>query len=482
MGTKHHTPKAVKAVALHNPQQVEAAMAEVLALKRLPPHPNLITGEVLRRLAPPKALCIVMPQCLGPVECYLSNFKFARAAQNRQQSQLPSSTRAAFSRDLLSAVRHLHCNGVVHGDLAPGNLLVHLRDHRANLRVGDLSMSRVVQNWSGEPTPRSSIRGLPGGWCTFNYSAPENLEISQGGKVGFPIDDWSVGALISEWCLGWWWTRPDGSEAWARREWIQFKGKLLQGVLQELQSASELEPTTVGALCSLLEADPLRRACVCDVVEALGPPVDSPPLTATPHLLSSPGLANPTPTAFPQPVVSGPRAGQETTSPLPPKELSSASLAPLDEKLVAHGTLSWTRLSDAATSEDQCTCSGHCAASCPARQHRKCGESRVRLRCPNATAAGRKFCHSCLCRVEGCAQRRFEGAAHCHRHGSQSVQSPNPGLPVTGRAEQEPPPAVRASPALVAAADGPALPRTTGPSVPAMAALFVRERARAPSG
>jgi hypothetical protein len=68
--------------------------------------------------------------------------------------------------------------------------------------------------------------------------------------VGFPIDDWSVGALISDWRLGWWWTRPRGYESWTREDWVKWQGLVLEGVLHKLQpQATELEPAVVSALC-----------------------------------------------------------------------------------------------------------------------------------------------------------------------------------------------------------------------------------------
>ena len=252
--TKHHCAKAVKVAPLVTEFHLLSAVAEVLALQHLPPHTNLLTGELLRRggssSSASPALCVVMPQCLGSVESYLLNYDFSRTARGHQHFILPPDTCAAFSRDLIAAVRHLHSHGVVHGDLSPSNLLVQVRGHHAVLRVGDLGMSRVVLNWQGEPAPRHPIRGLPGGWCTFSYSAPENLEVSAGGRVGFPIDDWSVGAMVSEWHLGWWWTRPEGAEGWEREDWIRWKGKLLAEVLEELRCATELEPLVVQALWS----------------------------------------------------------------------------------------------------------------------------------------------------------------------------------------------------------------------------------------
>jgi len=288
--TKHHCPKAVKVVQLTEEMHLVAAVAEVRALQHLPPHPNLLKGELFWRSGSTPALCIVMPQCLCSVENFLLGFNLAMSASDRQKLLLPSTTCSAFSTDLLAAVRHLHWNGVVHGDLSPNNLLVDSRQHRAVLRVGDLGMSRVVQNWHGEPPPRRPIRGLPGGWCTFSYCAPENVERSSGGKVGFPIDDWSVGAMISEWRLGWWWTRPNGYEVWRREDWANFKGKLLQEVLDELRfRAPELDPPVVQALCQLLEVNPNNRAPVCQVAAVLGESGTFCTLGRNPPLAAYPG-------------------------------------------------------------------------------------------------------------------------------------------------------------------------------------------------
>jgi len=436
--TKNDCPKAVKVVPLSEAWRLVASVAEVLSLQHLPSHPNLVKGELLHRpasISTPGALLIVMPRCTGTVSSYLrKNNAMAFSAQTRQKGAIPPATCAAFSSDLLSAVRHLHFHGVVHGDLSPNNLLVFLTEnHRAVLRVGDFRTSRVVQGWKGEAPPRTPIRGLPGGHSTFSYSAPENLPETPGGQVGFPIDDWSVGALISEWHLGWWWTRPHGYNTWTREDWVKCQGSILQGALHELQHrAPELEPAAVGALCQLLEVNPLQRASVCDVVTRLGHGATAPPECSTPLLLGSLGseLA-----PVKSPAARARKAGvMNSRKAVPAANLHHSSASPHcpsgPDRSSRQGSR-WVRLQPADVSEEMCKCTGHCSTNCPARRPRRVFGQSVRQTCTNMQSPGSAMCNSCRCGEPGCNKVRRQGEAFCGRHGLQLVTaaSPERGVP-----------------------------------------------------
>jgi len=470
LDTKHHCTKAVKVVTLTDPCNLVSSVAEVLAQLQLPAHPNLLKGELLH--SPPSgrspgALQVIMPQCFGTVETYLHHH-MACSAPTRKPHAIPQQTCIAFSSDLLSAVRHLHFHGVVHGDLSPNNLLVFVSGTRAVLRVGDLGASRVVQGWKGESPPRTPIPGLPGGFCTFSYCAPENLLRTEGGQVGFPIDDWSVGAMISEWYLGWWWTRPHGYSFWSREHWVECHGAIVQGATYELQCrAPELEQAVVGALCKLLEVNPLQRASVNDVVSTLGAGASPAPACSTPLLLRSPG---PLLTARKSPAERGQNAGvcfgrAGSTSPSCPAGAA-----------VPHHQ-AWVRLQEAKVSEDFCKCKGHCSTNCPARGKRLICKQPIRQSCPNRQAPGRIFCESCRCQEPGCNKSRSEGSTLCRRCDSQvvSAASSGRGIPTAPLSSRAGTSAGSSTQELEQPAPHPTSSPHRLPTVAEMAALFKRE-------
>ncbi|ESO89987.1 hypothetical protein LOTGIDRAFT_178957 [Lottia gigantea] len=84
--------------------------------------------------------------------------------------------------DILTAVDHLHDNGVVHRDLKPENILYADLKGNSPLKVADFGLSQII-----EPEVKmSTICGTPG------YCAPEILS---GKKYEKTVDIWSVGVI-----------------------------------------------------------------------------------------------------------------------------------------------------------------------------------------------------------------------------------------------------------------------------------------------
>lgn len=90
----------------------------------------------------------------------------------------PAADVAWLGLHLVSAVRHLHDNGLLHLDLKPANVVA--QDGRAV--VIDLSVARAP----------GRMRAGRGTWC---YMAPEQ---ARGGDVGPEADVWGVGVVLFE--------------------------------------------------------------------------------------------------------------------------------------------------------------------------------------------------------------------------------------------------------------------------------------------
>ena len=126
----------------------------------------------------------------------------ARLAADNRSMEYPfkSDERARCTGHLVLGVRHLHCLGIIHGDLSDTNLLMHYKPGAGtNLRLTDFGASVIVPGWRGnKPTPREPIPGVPTGTGTYRYSAPENCDAGPNAASGcFAKDDWS-GAPLCE--------------------------------------------------------------------------------------------------------------------------------------------------------------------------------------------------------------------------------------------------------------------------------------------
>lgn len=87
----------------------------------------------------------------------------------------------------LQALKFLHSNGVIHGDIKPSNLLI---DKRGRIKLGDFGMARRAGNEEG-----SLLKG------TTKYMAPEVVS-DQFGPVGPHSDLYSLGFSIYELLCG----------------------------------------------------------------------------------------------------------------------------------------------------------------------------------------------------------------------------------------------------------------------------------------
>ncbi|ODQ56536.1 calmodulin-binding protein kinase [Saitoella complicata NRRL Y-17804] len=87
-------------------------------------------------------------------------------------------------RTTLSAVGHLHDNGVVHRDLKPENLLFRTPEEDSELLIADFGLSRIIEDEKLQVL--TTTCGTPG------YMAPEIFKKSGHGK---PVDIWAIGVI-----------------------------------------------------------------------------------------------------------------------------------------------------------------------------------------------------------------------------------------------------------------------------------------------
>ena len=148
----------------------------------LQPHPNIVRVVDIDPAGPG---AIIMP-FEGPTLYHV--------IQNAQP--MPPRGWPGLSRNLLTAIGHLHRHDVIHCDLKPGNLVV---DPTNTLKLIDLGGSLIDRpGFRGEFSHGLDERGIPR--VTLFYRAVELLL----GDVSFgkPVDIWAAASIVAEFVVG----------------------------------------------------------------------------------------------------------------------------------------------------------------------------------------------------------------------------------------------------------------------------------------
>lgn len=147
-------------------------LREIQALKRLSPHPHIVTLFEVLYDGPSGHLALVFE---------LLQMNFYELIRGRRH-YLAENTLKMYMWQLLQAMDHMHRNGIFHRDIKPENVLI-LDD---KLKVADFGSCRGI--YSKQPfTEYISTR-----W----YRAPECLLTD--GYYGYKMDMWGVGCVMFE--------------------------------------------------------------------------------------------------------------------------------------------------------------------------------------------------------------------------------------------------------------------------------------------
>jgi serine/threonine-protein kinase len=162
--------KQIHAHYLHDPEQLERYWQEAQLLAALQ-HPNILTVyDIVRSHG-----WLVLELLRGTMQ------------QTTQRATLDADRVRFVLLCGLNALRLLHGNGILHGDVKPSNLLV---DSRGLVKLGDFGLARRVNNELG-----SLLKG------TAKYIAPETVS-EQFGPVGPASDLYSLGFSAYELLCG----------------------------------------------------------------------------------------------------------------------------------------------------------------------------------------------------------------------------------------------------------------------------------------
>ncbi|XP_032858531.2 hormonally up-regulated neu tumor-associated kinase homolog A-like [Tyto alba] len=152
-----------------------------------------------------------------------------------------------YTRQILSAVEHLHCQGIVHRDLKIENFLL---DENNNIKIIDFGLSNTMKFDGLSQELLHTQCGSPA------YAAPELLAHR---KYGPKVDVWSIGVSMFAMLTG---TLPFTVEPFNIKQLHQ---KMLIGEISPIPS--DISPGAVHFMQSLLEPDPAKRPGVTEAIK-----------------------------------------------------------------------------------------------------------------------------------------------------------------------------------------------------------------------
>ncbi|KAF6732247.1 Hormonally up-regulated neu tumor-associated kinase [Oryzias melastigma] len=152
-----------------------------------------------------------------------------------------------YTRQILSAVEHLHKHGIVHRDLKIENFLL---DEHNNIKIVDFGLSNTLRTDSVPLELLSTQCGSPA------YAAPELLAHR---KYGPKVDVWSIGVSMFAMLTG---TLPFTVEPFNIKHLHQ---KMVNGEISSIPA--DISKGAVSFVMSLLEPDPEKRPTVREATE-----------------------------------------------------------------------------------------------------------------------------------------------------------------------------------------------------------------------
>ncbi|KAL2306685.1 hypothetical protein Nmel_004615 [Mimus melanotis] len=198
-------------------------------------HPNIV--QLYETLETDNSYYMVMELCLGG----------DLLDRIWDKKRLMESEVRRYTRQILSAVEHLHCQGIVHRDLKIENFLL---DENNNIKIIDFGLSNTTRFEGLSQELLHTQCGSPA------YAAPELLAHK---KYGPKVDVWSIGVSMFAMLTG---TLPFTVEPFNIKQLHQ---KMLIGEISPIPS--DISPGAVHFMQSLLEPDPAKRPGVKEAIK-----------------------------------------------------------------------------------------------------------------------------------------------------------------------------------------------------------------------
>ncbi|XP_053237372.1 hormonally up-regulated neu tumor-associated kinase homolog A-like isoform X4 [Podarcis raffonei] len=198
-------------------------------------HPNIV--QLYETLETENSYYMVMELCLGGD--LMDRICEKKKLEEREVKK--------YTRQIMSAVEHLHHHGIVHRDLKIENFLL---DENNNIRIVDFGLSNIMKFEGLSQELLNTQCGSPA------YAAPELLAHK---KYGPKVDVWSIGVSMFAMLTG---TLPFTVEPFNIK---QLHLKMVNGEMNPIPS--DISTGAVHFMHSLLEPDPAKRPAIKEAMK-----------------------------------------------------------------------------------------------------------------------------------------------------------------------------------------------------------------------
>ena len=231
-------PVAIKIMAKKNMDKSDMELAKVeIDILKISQHPNII--KLYDVFENENYIYIIMEYCTGGD--LLSYFEY-------HDYELPETKVCEIIHKLSMAIYYLHSYGIVHRDLKPENILMTDLSSKADIRLLDFGLSKIVGNDEKCTEP----------YGTLSFVAPEVL---QGKPYDKSVDLWSIGIIAFLLLCGYLPFDDKHSEREIARQTIQ------DPVPYDNKIWSKLSPESKTFVDGLLQKKPEKRYSIKEVLE-----------------------------------------------------------------------------------------------------------------------------------------------------------------------------------------------------------------------